>query len=786
MYTFRLYNRSLSSAEVLQNYMSWTSKTPVASFTTDVTSGFAPLSVQFTDTSTGSPTSWNWNFGDGNTSTAQNPSHTYSTPGTYTVSLNVSDGNVSNISTKPNLITVTNNSGNSPIANFMADVTSGRAPLTVHFTDLSTNATSWNWNFGDGNTSTAQNPSHTYSTPRTYTVNLSASNDYGSSISTKPNLITVNDPGNPVVNNEGELQIWAFDASEVSGVPNNIYTAAKTIPYTSNVSLTYNSALGSIDSKCWHEDEGETYIVGAFPTVNENLTFTMGVDSNSEWSYGYMHTSVAYVGVRHASNGNYEIVSYWTSDNGNQLESSFQVPASSVVNNRVTVSIHSYDSNRTNVITAGPGYVTTPYTTQTTRNLPYPNVIQPVIYVNFWASGTGGWVNVHLYDITQSIPRNTITPYARNDIMGFGLDCPDVTGNQLGTDFLISHNQSATVFVSGTVTEDEVDYNEYLFNHGFEEGMHFYPGLASQSLEDSKTTIDTQMAHFNSLFGAMPTSWSSHANDDNITHAIYIYQKYGALYRTGHQGMNDYVANSANLQNSTWYSWWNISSAHGAINPCFTHQTDIYPAPQYAIDPNLFETFVTNLNSNGIDLVSFAEWYYSSMAQTATTNVLESDANHIKFQLSTSGGYPVNVNVQTLISPSYLYCDGVSIPFHQTSDGIQFMSVGNGTYTLTNVVNDDFVVSSSSHSKHDTPRLNILVPNNTQTSNSSEEIGTEIEPESGSTTISKDIGKKIEPESDNKTTEGLQTKPEESQSIPCFEIYCGVACLLGAFIYRRK
>jgi PKD repeat protein len=57
-----------------------------------------------------------------------------------------------------------------PAAEFFADVTTGDAPLTVFFTDLSTNATSWYWDFGDGNTSTDQSPSHTYSTPGTYTV----------------------------------------------------------------------------------------------------------------------------------------------------------------------------------------------------------------------------------------------------------------------------------------------------------------------------------------------------------------------------------------------------------------------------------------------------------------------------------------------------------------------------------------------------------------------------------------------------------------------------------------
>src|SRR5262249_39676640 len=82
---------------------------PTASFTTDKTSGTAPLAVQFTDTSTGNPTSWAWDFQtDGITdSTQQNPSFTYATAGTYTVKLTASNTGGSNSSTKTNLITVT-------------------------------------------------------------------------------------------------------------------------------------------------------------------------------------------------------------------------------------------------------------------------------------------------------------------------------------------------------------------------------------------------------------------------------------------------------------------------------------------------------------------------------------------------------------------------------------------------------------------------------------------------------------------------------------------------------
>lgn len=64
---------------------------PVAAFTASPTSGLAPLTVQFTDTSTGDPTSWLWDFGDGSTSTEQHPTHTYTDPGTWTATLTVSN-----------------------------------------------------------------------------------------------------------------------------------------------------------------------------------------------------------------------------------------------------------------------------------------------------------------------------------------------------------------------------------------------------------------------------------------------------------------------------------------------------------------------------------------------------------------------------------------------------------------------------------------------------------------------------------------------------------------------
>ena len=110
---------------------------PVANFSGTPTSGTAPLSVTFTDSSTNTPTSWSWTFGDSNTSTAQNPSHTYSSTGTYTVALTATNAYGNNTNTKNNYISVTGRFR--PGGQLLRHADHGAAPLTVTFTDSSTN-----------------------------------------------------------------------------------------------------------------------------------------------------------------------------------------------------------------------------------------------------------------------------------------------------------------------------------------------------------------------------------------------------------------------------------------------------------------------------------------------------------------------------------------------------------------------------------------------------------------------------------------------------------------------
>jgi len=190
---------------------------PVANFTANVTSGTAPLAVQFYDNSTGTPTSWNWSFGDGNFSVLQNPVHIYTFAGTFTVTLNATNAGGSNVSVRTNYIVV---NVLAPEADFTANITAGFAPLSVQFSDNSTGSpTTWNWTFGDmgaGNTSTLQNPIHTYTTYGNFTVNLTAANAGGNSTIQRVAYISVKTRGD--INNNGHVDIGDVTSVAYMGI----------------------------------------------------------------------------------------------------------------------------------------------------------------------------------------------------------------------------------------------------------------------------------------------------------------------------------------------------------------------------------------------------------------------------------------------------------------------------------------------------------------------------------------------------------------------------------------
>ncbi|MCF8366136.1 MAG: PKD domain-containing protein [Bacteroidales bacterium] len=215
--------------------------------------------VNFTDMSTGSPTSWNWSFPGGSPSSFNGqtpPAITYNTPGTYNVTLTVGDGSSTDPETKTGYITVANLT-----ANFSASPTNVTIGNTVNFTDLtSCNPTSWSWSFPGGtpSTSTAQNPVVTYNTLGTYEVTLVASDGTNSDPETKTGYITVSEVQLNYCTSQGNNSSYEWIGQVVFDAFTNTSGASG---YTDFTNLTVDMTAGAdVNVSLTPQFSGSTYV----------------------------------------------------------------------------------------------------------------------------------------------------------------------------------------------------------------------------------------------------------------------------------------------------------------------------------------------------------------------------------------------------------------------------------------------------------------------------------------------------------------------------------------------
>ncbi len=289
---------------------------PVASFTASNQTPCSSDCISFTNTSTGGPfttTSWTFTGGTPSTSTAANPTNIcYNTPGTYQVSLTVTDANGTDTETQAGFITVTSCTA-APVTSFTASTPSVCVGATVTFTDNSTNnPTSWNWTFAGGTpaTSTAQNPIITYSTPGTYSVSLTATNGVGSNTSTQNNYITVVNCPAPVasfttssnaicegdcitINNtsiSGTTYAWTFNGgTPSSSTSQNPGTICFNSTGTYTIDLVVTNASGS-------DNADTSIVVSAAPSVTAfgdttvNLGNSVPITATGSGSGNYLWT----------------------------------------------------------------------------------------------------------------------------------------------------------------------------------------------------------------------------------------------------------------------------------------------------------------------------------------------------------------------------------------------------------------------------------------------------------------------------------------------------------------
>jgi len=257
------------------------------------------LSVNFQDASTNAPTTWFWNFGDSSSSTQQNPQHNYAQPGTYEVCLTATSA-CGNTQTCMN-ITI---SCSAPEAGF----TQQQTELSIAFQDVSSNQpTQWSWTFGDGGTSTAQNPQHTYAMPGTYEVCLTATSVCGASQSCQQLTVTCAAPqagfsfqaaGLTYIFTDQSLNqplqwLWTFGNGNTSTQqsPSNTYA----LPGTYQVCLTVTSICGSTQS-CQQLTVSCAPPQSAFQFVPDELAVsfsdaTLGQPTQWFWNFGDGATS---------------------------------------------------------------------------------------------------------------------------------------------------------------------------------------------------------------------------------------------------------------------------------------------------------------------------------------------------------------------------------------------------------------------------------------------------------------------------------------------------------------
>ncbi len=221
---------------------------PTVAFTgSPLTSCTAPLTVNFSNASTGGPgLTYLWRFGDGTTSTAANPSHTYTGTGQFPVTLIVTKTNGCKDSlVKPNYVKI----ATAVTGQISPVVAQGCAPYTVAFSSNNINSgvpiVSYSWNFGDGTpVSTLPNPTHTFTTPGTFTVTLTVSTGPGC-FSTKTRTVNVS----------GTQPNASFNITPPVVCPNTPVTFNSTSTNTTNVIWYVYPTGGSIaGSTVYYQD----------------------------------------------------------------------------------------------------------------------------------------------------------------------------------------------------------------------------------------------------------------------------------------------------------------------------------------------------------------------------------------------------------------------------------------------------------------------------------------------------------------------------------------------------
>jgi len=332
---------------------------PIAVITASQTNGEIPLVIAFVGIGIdpeGDSVSYHWDFGDGGHSSSQTPVHTYTSPGVYVVRLTVEDeqGN-----TGTDALTVYAKDMNlPPTVVLTASTTNGKMPLTVAFSavavDPNGDRLTYQWDFGDDESSNLQNPIHTYTQIGTYHARVIAEDTAGNTGSDTETIIVTSANGAPSVvmtasstsgeapafvaftavavdpDNDPVTYSWDFGDGETSNLQNPTHTFEEVGTYTVTVTATDNHGNEGQDSMqfvAFDANHAPTVIITAIPTNGEaplTVVFNaVGVDPDGDtltysWDFGNGDTAETQTTVYTFENeGTYNVVVTATDSNGN-------------------------------------------------------------------------------------------------------------------------------------------------------------------------------------------------------------------------------------------------------------------------------------------------------------------------------------------------------------------------------------------------------------------------------------------------------------------------------------
>ncbi len=495
----------------------------------------------------------------------------------------------------------------------------------------------------------------------------------------------------PVLTNEhiGELTLTSLNMENYSSVPENIFLASKsTNPILTNISLEYNNQLECIDFAKSTGGVGEVYIGGLYPTTDFNISIVVGMDRDDYRSMTYIHLNQMYVGIERMKNDDYIVYSYWKNDAEKLESSSFTIPSELVSDNKIQLNFIGNSTSKTNKVKYSESlYAETAYENKECRDSPYTFLVTPVLYIESYLVGSE--CTTHIYSISQSIPRNVVTVFGSNETFPFGLDYPRSYLTQNGTEYMRKYGQVGTVWADVEYLDDSdtVKYTQKLLNNKWELGIHFSKSLSTLPYEDACDLMDHEYEMITTKIGQSPTSWCSLANNDNISHAVYAYNKYGMLWRNGRSGVS-FISSVGNIHNGTW-DWWKNGSNASVNYPAFTHEIDVEPAIGYSLDYSKFLIFSDKYNQSNMKVRGFYEYYMKNINQKdATVSIIERDDDHMTFTVDTNG-YPCTVNAKNGLESVVTYQNGSELPYTTETDGsLTFTVYDNENYTIISEMPD--------------------------------------------------------------------------------------------------